>query len=349
MRFLSEASPKKIVFFCTNYGSVTDGIGHYTKKIVEQLSESDDYDVEYSTCASTKVSKFQSIFSLKCTVELFKISSRIKKTGESSILVLEYPFMEHSPFVVLSMIYARFVVPNLSIILSVHEYERVHLLRKLVIVALTALSDKVIVSEREIGRGYEKYIKNKDYETRLIPSNIEPFEKVGINNEKSGYVFFGKIDHRSKAFDELVQAWIDFTDSNSVKSKLDILTSTEIELDPVYFNVFKSLSDNAVSEFLLQKEFILLPIKPFISMNNATLVAGCIHGCIPIGVFDKNYYANLGIPIESYQPQSILAGLERSIKLSKELKSTMVKDCMNTFNELTIESVAQKYNELLQK
>lgn len=339
----------KILFFCTNYGSVTDGIGHYTKKIVEQLRASHDYEVGYSTCAITQASKVRSIFSLKCTVELLKISSRIKKIGESSILVLEYPFMEHSPFVVLSIIYARFFVLNLYILLSVHEFERVHLLRKLVIIALTALSDRVIVSKREIGRGYEKFIKNKGYKTRLIPSNIEPFEKVVITNKKSGYVFFGKVDHRSKAFDELVQAWIDFTVSHSIKSKLDILTSTEIELDPVYFNVLRSMPDNAVSEILLHKEFILLPIKPFISMNNATLVAGCIHGCIPIGVFDENYYNNLGIPLENYHPQSILNGLEKSLSMSKELKSAMVKESLNTFKDLTVESVSEKYADLFTK
>lgn len=309
----------KIIFICTNYGSYKDGIGHYTKNIADELGKSSGVDVENISGLTCKLNKIQMITS---RIMINKIDDFLKSSVNSidkdTRFIIEYPFLEWNPLIIIRLRELRRVCKEkgAKIILSIHEYKRVSAFRRRFIDLLIKLSDGLMVTDSDTYNILKKF--KKHMLIRPIPSNI--INKSNNKKNEKYFCFFGLIN-KSKSFDEMIDAWKLFNYNNEYT--LNIYSSSDVNLTNLERNnifIFKGLDDLDLSNKLAECKYAILPIKPYIGMNNASLKAIAQHDCIPIGIFESDYLANMGVPIKDieYSTKNILNALNKSIEIDKE-------------------------------
>ncbi|PWX68718.1 glycosyltransferase [Clostridium perfringens] len=323
----------KIVFICTNYGLYKDGIGHYVYNLKKEMCKNKKCEIKIISGDTTQKKGKEKFFSkiMYNSINEF-LKNELNFIDKDTYFIIEYPFLEWNPIIISSIKKLRKIcnLKNGKIILSIHEYKRVHKIRKKFIDLLIKLSDALMVTDYETKKILLN--KNKPILIRGIPSNIQRINKP-IKNKDNIFCFFGLIN-KSKAFNEMIEAWKIFDEKDY---KLNIYTSSDINIlnsEKNKINIFKELSDQELSKELWKCKYAILPIKPQISMNNATLKAVAQHECIPIGIFEDNNTSDLGINIEDefYSKENILEALKKTVNLEKDEYLRKI-NLLNKFSE----------------
>jgi hypothetical protein len=231
------------------------------------------------------------------------------RNKEKNFIVLEYPFVEYNPIFFLALMLLKILKhKNTKIVISLHEYSRTKKLRKLFIKLLVPFSD-IVLFTKDID--VEQFLnKNIYFKKRIIPTNIEPQTKfVPIYDEKIiNICFFGIINYETKEIDNMIKAW-NIYNNETTKIKFHVISSSfdSSIKNNLSINYHYNLDDIEVSNLLLNMQFMMLPLKPEISINNATLMASCIHKCVPVGVVDLNFFDdNFGIFMQNYSIQEFI-------------------------------------------
>lgn len=320
-----------IVFICTNYNSIKCGIGMFTYNLAHHLSKEKDVNIEIISSNTFHLKGLKKIFSLKLIKEILKF---IKKNENKRLypieFIIEYPFMDWNPLTILALVYLKIYFKNSKLLLSIHEYYRVHILRRKLIDVLINLSDGYIVTDKNL---YDK-IKSKKKLLRSIPSNILKinFDTI-IERSEENYCYFGLVN-KSKAFNEMIEAWKKFNIDNS--KNLNIYTSSDIEImekEKYNIKIYKDLSNKDLSIELQKNTFMILPIIPYLDLNNGTLKAAAEHECIPIGIFSKEVkFLGINIMDKLYSARNIEEALKSTINLKKDKFLKELKIFSNSFS-----------------
>lgn len=333
----------KIINICANFGGSKDGIGDYSSKIVNKMLELNK-DVKIRTFSSNieDYSKLKRIFSLKMSFNI-KQAYKLLIKEKHDLVNIEYPFTEWNPLIL--YFYNKLVKvcnkKNVRICISLHEYDRVNILRKLVIKLLIKKADFILVTSNEIKKHTEKY--NSNSYIRHIPSNIYKTRDVELGEKvPNTYVFFGLINS-SKAFDEMINGWKN--NYNKIENgKLIIITSSNIELEENYgIEIRRNLSDSEIENIMQKSTYTILPIKPMINMNNATLKTATLFGNIPIGKFSKSIKdtnKKFYIEMENYEDNEFSKVFEYIRKIEKEKLNELQKNSIDFGNEYKIDNIA---------
>ena len=323
----------KLDFICCNFGSHKDGIGHYSKKIYDTfLQNYNQIDLAIYTEYTYDFNKMHLFFSFKMTKTILKyIIKNFNKKRD--YLIIEYPFNEWNPFLLITFLLLRFFcsIKGITFILSLHEYSRLHFFRRIFIRVLLLVSNIILVTD--INEFCEIKINTKKIFERDIPSNIIPSDISSCYNKKNNlFSYFGLITN-SKAFNEMLEGWLSFNKEN--KYELYICTSSKLELLNPNLNgvkIFYDLDDNEVSNILSKSQFSIIPVKPYVSNRNGTLKAALMHGSIPICKIDNNQdtdYRDIFIDMDDYEPNEFIKAYSKAISLSfeekNELKSKAIK------------------------
>ena len=318
----------RVINICCNYGSYKDGIGAYSKKMTEAiLRQNHNINIDTITSDIADYGKIKRVLSLKMTKNLFKAYRLINKE-KVDILNIEYPFTEWNPCIIIpySLLAKRCKKNEVTLFISLHEYARTNSLRKKIIRYLVKRADKVFVTEETMKQQLK--VLNPNIHIRHIPSNIQITKEKNIETkEKNQFVFFGLIN-KSKAFDEMIEAWKQFQSDNK-ECKLLILTSSNIEIEKANeynIDLMKNLNDDQIEDMMSKSTYCVLPIRPDVNFNNATLKTSCMFNCIPIGKFNEQ--------------------LERQCDFIINMKDYTINDFKDGFNKaLHIENIKQKQEE----
>lgn len=299
---------KKIAFICANYGSSNDGIGHYTKKLVEAIKKRNINVSIFSGKTSNSLGK--KLFSFAMFRAIWKV-----KPKEFNSIFIEYPFPEYNPLIIVPIIKLKILssIYHTKNILSIHEYYRANKFRKSFIDILLLLFKICLVTDEQTRR-LIKSNKRKIF-IREIPSNIDISQQSEINKQQNSFVFFGLIN-KSKAFNEMLEAWHLFNQENQYH--LYIITSSDTSYIDTSDNIsiFKDAEDKDVATILRKSQYAILPILPNVNINNATFMATIKGYCIPIGIFSDNIIGrNIFINCKSYSPNDILSALKLASSL----------------------------------
>lgn len=328
----------KIAVVCTNYGSIKDGIGDYTKKLIAHFDES-KYIVDIYSEEVIKKNKINLYFSFKMIKQLKKLYINSLKYD---FIIIEYPFNEWNPLIIyyIKKIYKK----NKQIILDLHEYSRVNQLRRLVINKLVDNSEYLILTKGE------EFITNKKRYYRLVPSNIENYFGL-LKNTDNNFVYFGLIN-KNKRVIEVLEAWKEIKNLKKVKglNEFYFVSSSDLNgLKERYSNVkfYNSLYEREVSEIFYKCNFAFFPIEPNISEKNATFKTAMIHGTIPIGKFDDMILAEYPVlkkfHLNSYSKAEIASKLIEVSKMSQEDIFTIRKTLYFLSEKYSFESIKEIY------
>lgn len=302
---LNTSNKINFYFVCTNYASSRDGIGHYTSKIVNELKKNSSLQVSVYSKNTYHLSKIKLFFSLKMTKEIIKLTRVIDKKSGNNYIVLEYPFVEYNPSVLLALLILKKKKKDTDkIVISLHEYSRTKKIRKLFIKALLPVSDIVLYTKDDDIKPFIK--QNITFKKRIIPANIQPKKEIkttfAINNILN-IGFFGIINFKTKEIYNMIKSWEVYKKNTKSKTQFHFISSSYNKdlANNQFIKYYHNLSDTDVSKLLLKINFLILPLKPKISINNGSLSAGCIHKCIPVGVFDSKYFdEDFGLRMKNY-------------------------------------------------
>ena len=277
-------------YVCNNYGLITDGIGVYAKNVVNELNKR-GVDVAVHTTNLSSNKRLFELFSLRMTGCLFRLIPSVKRGDK---IIIEYPFSECNVIICIPLffLFIKTRILRVHLILSLHEYLRVHFLRKLIIRWLINISDILLLTDKSIVHALK--LKQK-YFIREIPSNIVSHTIESVDEKNNQFLFFGLIN-KSKAFEEMLKGWCKF--NKDKKCYLIIATSSQFR--NIYENenvkCYQRLPDEKIAKLFQESKFCVLPIKPSIDKINATYKTCLSFQCIPIGYFgskNKNFAVNL--------------------------------------------------------
>jgi len=326
---------------CNTNGN-SDGIGKHAYIVNEELNTFNDVNSKLFTGITSNKRKVEKIFSIQMSKTLLEVAEFINNKKIDCVIV-EYPFDEYNPLIILaySILKKSCIKNKTNLALSLHEYDRVKKLRKIVINYLAKKSNLLFVSEP---RYLSKLLfLNSKIFLRTIPNHIPLNNKNGfINKENNKYVYFGLIN-RSKAFEEMLRAW-DMFNVNS-ENELLILTATKIEFDDKkHKNVrlYYDLSNEEVSKIMNGATFSVVPVRPNIGFNNSSMVSSMQTGCIPIGVFNDDYRnENFVININGCEVEDIYNGLISSKNIEINKVKTMSKNAREFGQMFTLNNTAR--------
>jgi len=317
-------------FVCTNYGSSKDGIGHYTSRLVSELKKNDLYEVRMFSGKTDNLSKLKLILSLNVSLNLLKLRKELKRNSSPIYVVLEYPFLEYNPLFILILGFIRLnKKQNDKIIVSLHEYKRTKFFRKLFTKLLIPFSDIVLFTKEEDIETFRE--KKITFKKRVIPSNIVPRIRTKTEiNKPLNICFFGTINFRTKEINNMIKGWEvycqEFLSNQQVKFHFISSTFNEEIKKNSFLTYHYDLNDDRVSVLLNQMHFMILPLRPKISINNGSLSVGCVHGCIPVGFFDNRYFdSDFGLSMKDYS-------LAEFIKIYKLIANMDVGKLENKLN-----------------
>ena len=334
----------ELVVIVNNYGKIYDGIGMYSYNVVEELKKL-DIKVNVLT-GNTKNGK--RINSWQLFIKLIDYFIKNLLRNKRNIFLIEYPFYEWNPFTIFIILMYKIKFRKSIFVLSLHEYKRVNIFRKVIINLLLKITNYNIIT---INEGIKKF-EGKTIMKRYIPSNIKNINtqtKKEVRDKKK-YCYFGLING-SKAFKEMIEAWKQF----NIKKEytLEIYTATEtksLNISDETISVYYNLNNIEISQKIFKNEFMILPIKPYIDIKNGSLLAALEHEIIPIGIF-HNSLPEIGIKIfsENYTKNNIFEALNKSKKLSEKIRYSLRKEGIKFLRNKTFKDIAKNMKEVLEK
>lgn len=339
----------RLAYIVNNYGEKFDGVGAYAKAMRQNFPPWIETTV-YSSVCSTQ-SKWRKILSLGMTKELFRVCRDARK-DRFDIILLEYPFVEWQPLIILPILLLHGLIrKKKKFVLSLHEYLRGNKLRRLMARLLCQLSDAVIVSDETMQESIVDFTK-QSY-VRPIPSNMLYDENLftkEIKRDSKQFVFFGIVNPKTKAFDEMIEAWDKFNADN--RYKLCIISSTKlenIEVNHKKITYVHDADDQLVIETMKTSAFCLLPIKPEVDLRSATFKTACLSGCVCIGMF-TDQFQNLPFVIHTdYQPAHFQQAFEKAAQLSDAEIANKSHAAEEWAQQFTPAAVSERVADILAK
>lgn len=168
--------------------------------------------------SDSKLKKFTTMGMIHAIHNLKKCIRKIKYDA----VIIEYPFVEWNPFIIFLFVHYQKLKNKIKFIVSIHEYERVNVLRKFIIKCIACKADAIFITNKNMAVELKKCCSISYI--RKIPSNIERFENGEIIEKDKTHMFFW-INQSNKGFDEMLKAWDDF---NRDKEKHYILYQEHI-------------------------------------------------------------------------------------------------------------------------
>lgn len=337
-----------IYLVCNNAGSKTDGIGDYTCNLHQAIAEQIGSDrITLISGDSGHKDRFEQLSSFVMSKKLLFIYKRI---SERDVVVIEYPFAECNVLVllILKLIKKRLVKRKGHFLLSLHEYFRTNAIRRFLIRRIVSYADEVFVTDTVTKEWVECRYNKKPTYIRTIPSNIFCEGKELEAKDKNLFVFFGLIS-KTKAFDEIIQAWKLFNEGKNCK--LLILTSSQcdLSLEDCGVQVIRGAEKDTIADYLASAGFCVLPIIPYVSSNNATYKSAIGYNCIPIGVFGQEV-GDLAahININDNTVEELQNGFERAHSLNDD-ERRQYYSILNKRPKPTFKVTAKEYLEVINK
>lgn len=306
---------QKLGIICCNYGKKTDGIGNYSQKMIQAISKISHIRFECFSATSSNSSIARQLLSPG-------MAHVINKACKSDCdgFIIEYPFMEKSLRIIPALLRLRVhcTTNRIPIIMSLHEYYRANMFRKLMInFIIKYVSDQVLVSDINT---FEHVLKlKKKAVLRDIPSNINLPPELSIKEKESGrFIYFGLIS-KSKAFAEMISAWKLFHMKNPDCS-LHVITSSSIsDFSGDYgIKILKNLEEGDVIKEFMKAKFAICPILPNITNINATYKTAIGAMCLPIGVFESGETQDIVIDCKTYTIDSLVNSYTKAYLMSEK-------------------------------
>lgn len=340
----------KIIEIASNAKGNTDGIGKHGRIMANELRKRPEVEsVTLLDGDTAGYSKFRMITSF----EMSRVLDRARKQLEqdkTDVIIVEYPFAEYNPLLAVSYyrLHRSCVRNGCRLVLSLHEYDRVKSLRRYMIRFLLKCSDIVFVSEERYLHKLCKY--NTNIKLRNIPHHLPCFQKEKTI-DKNRFIYFGLVN-RSKAFAEMLASWKHFNKNGTYY--LDIITASEIDVDLQQYqnvSIYRNLSDKEAARKLERAAFGIVPVKPYIGLNNSSFVSCAQYGCTVIGMFERRLEnCGFAIVLESYEEECFCKGLERAAGLREaDIKNNSNKAIAFSRQFSTEGMVEQIMSQLLEK
>lgn len=141
----------------------------------------------------------------------------------------------------------------------------------------------------------------------------------------------------------MLEGWKIF--NNNREYYLTIISSSDFENTYEDYNVQfkKKLTNEEIYKEFSNALFCILPIRPSISINNATYKTCIDRSCIPIGLFDPNLsQQDFIIQLKAYTPTEFANGLKKATLLTEsEIKAKL--NSLNNISTPTFSKTAQQY------
>lgn len=329
----------KIITIANNIEGNIDGIGKHARLLAEEFKKQGHSVTLVS--AKSGMNKWLSLISLKMSIVFLRAIYLLLKQ-HYDVLTIEYPFREHNPIIILFHIVLYFIAKGRSTVVafSMHEYDRVFILRRRIIDVFLHFSDVIFVSE-------EKYIKRFTTHQhkmflRTIPNHIV-CDKTNKLCNKNEFCYFGLIS-KAKAFSEMISAWEVFNSDNH--ARLHIISSSDIPHDillPKSIDYHYDMSMEDAVEIMFNCAFSIVPVLPDIGLNNSSFVSSIQSGCIPIGKFSNELLnKDFIINCPSYELKDFVSALNTASKLSEDDFYTMSKKCVDFGKNFSIGKTAKQ-------
>lgn len=327
----------KIIEVGCNIIGDQDGIGKHARLVYEEMKKRPEIEkVELLGGSTIGFSKPQMVFSKVMSSVFSKVEKRVSDE-HFDYVIIEYPFAEYNPTIIFSYHKLKEICHKhgVKLLLSMHEYDRVNILRREVVKNFIKNSDAVYVSEPY----YLDKLKllNSQLFLRTIPNHVPVVKRE--KHGKNGFVYFGLINH-SKAFQEMLDAWDVFNKEG--KYNLSILTATDAFVDlSKHQNVelFQDLPDKEASDRMWGSDYSIVPVVPSIGFNNSSFISTIQCGCIPIGHFNQSLINEpFVINTEDYSSYKLSEALNRAVSLRLKEKSNMQDQAFEFGKKFTIES-----------
>lgn len=325
----------KVCLVCTNFGSRKDGIGHYSSHLAEELSKL-GYELKVFSHQVSE-NRWSRFTSFHMTVNLCK--ALFSRTP----VIVEYPFAEYNPLIVLPLFVLSII--NKKVVISLHEYFRVNRFRKKIIDIIIACFPTFLVTDDEVATFLKS--KGKNVFKRPIPSNIANKSEICPSKHPGRFVYFGLVNH-AKAIQEMLEGWERFDEGQNFE--LHFITSSDISpfLHYKHVKFLHNVPDDVVDQELKEAEVIVLPIRPFVHVNNASFVAGVERGCVPLGVFGEEVKADAFISLDHYEADDFLHAFRQVARMEPsemQKKRESLSPIISTLP--TFANGAQVYHQVL--
>lgn len=308
---------RPIYWVTGNFDSEGDGVGKFTARLVEAMNGLDNCpEIDVFTADTLPLSKLGRLFSLKMAHSLYRAAFSTLRHSPRAV-VLEYPFLEWSPFILPAALFLKLCcrLKSAKMLLSVHEYLRVGKARVYSIRFLGKLADALLATDEATKSALKEHIRKPVF-LRSIPSNI-PAASDASPRDPKGFCFFG-IVNPSKAIAEMLEGW---KAAYSKGMTLTVLSANaEIDLsDCPGVKLERGLSDEALARRLSENTFLILPIRPEVGPHNGTLKAGLLNGMVPIGKPGEGLgkLRPLFIEMPAYAPESFAEAVRSAMELSE--------------------------------
>lgn len=312
----------KILIIANNIEGNHDGIGKHARIVGHEIKDM-GHEVEYCSGTTWNKGKAGKILSVQM-IRAF-ISATIKMLKDNyDYIIVEYPFAEYNPFVLffhwLLFILSRFTETRIAF--SMHEYDRVSPLRRMIIDGFLPFCDILFVTENKYFKELSKF--SSKMHVRTLASQGLPFiQGLKDYSRKNSYCYFGLVN-KSKAFQKMLDAWDKFNDRGLYT--LDVVSNTdltEFQLEQHRgITYYCQLSDQDAGKVLSKDVFAIIPVVPAIGFNNSSFVTFSQCGCIPIGKFNSDLKEEpFLIHCKSYDLLDFCDALQESQKIqADELK-----------------------------
>lgn len=326
-----------IHIICNNADTKKDGIGDYSYNLYKCFQRVKKCEVCIHSANSGTNGFVDKLISMNMSKLFAQVCDKIKQTD---IVVIEYPFAECNVFIIRYIAKLRYAVIRQKgiLVMSLHEYDRVHFLRRFIIKYFIASADVVLVTDKHTQMMIaQKY--GKPVFLRTIPSNISMNTSKGIVKNRRIYIYFGLIT-KAKAIDNMLEAWKIFNVDQ--QNTLYILTSSPFVNHYEGFGVkyLASLEEADISRYFCMAGFCVLPIIPSVSSINATYKTALLYNCIPIGHFDEeNSHNQFCINVDGNGVDDFLHGYDISQNLSDseyQRKISVIEDMSHPTFEITV-------------
>lgn len=322
---------------CSTEGN-TDGIGKHARIVCEEFNRRKNVTAKLVSGSTTGFSKIQMITSHEMC-QAFKDTERIIEATKCNFVIVEYPFSEYNPMIIPAYEHLKIVCHrnNCQLGLSMHEFDRVNRLRRMVVRNFVENADFVYVSDPH----YLDKLKNlnSNLYLRTIPNHIPVMDRVKDIKTKNNYVYFGLIN-RTKAFEEMVKAWDEFNKKRVFT--LYVVTATNIDFKENEHNnirVYNGLNNEDAAEIMWDSMFSIIPVNPEIGFNNSSFVSTIQCGCIPVGHFSTVLQRRpFVVNTESYDVEPFCDALIKTSKMDDKMLLVNSKEANEFGRQFTLKA-----------
>ena len=329
-----------LLIIANNIDGNIDGIGKHALMLSEEFRRI-GHKVR-TLSATSGFNKVYSFFTFKMSIVYCKAIFEVVR-GNFDYIIVEYPFKEHNPLIMLFHLFmfieTRFCKTKIAF--SMHEYDRVNVLRRRIIDVLLRLSDVIFVSENKYFQKFPSLAKKMHM--RTIPNHIECNKKNKTFNP-TAFCYFGLVNP-SKAFNEMLKAWDAFNGDNTFT--LHIISSTNLkdwELESHKgVRYYHNLENKDVVDIMFKCAFSIVPVIPEIGYNNSSFVSAVQCGCIPIGKFANVLRSkDFVLHVEDYECEHFVGILKQTQKIELSEFNVMSRSCLIFGEEFSLSKTANQ-------